>query len=234
MSNIRTIVLSVNDHPSYFPYWLYITKAWNKLGWNTLTFYLGKKGLRGDINNIVVPIDKVEGYRDVTVIQVSRLLGHHYISDGIIMTSDVDMMPLCNYWQPKYEDITVYGKNLAIYNQIPMCYVAMNNYYWRQIIPENSIKKLLSQYKCAKSKRFSQYWFTDQIILTDRINRYVKRHSFDITYIPRPKYGKYAYDRLDRAQWVQSKNFLNIKVDAHLPKQFDLDTVQELILNIRV
>jgi hypothetical protein len=50
MSTInKTIVISMNDHPNYINYWPYVTKAWNKLGWNTLTFYLGTNTIQEDI-----------------------------------------------------------------------------------------------------------------------------------------------------------------------------------------
>jgi len=39
----------MNDHPNYINYWPYVTKAWNKLGWNTLTFYLGTNTIQEDI-----------------------------------------------------------------------------------------------------------------------------------------------------------------------------------------
>jgi hypothetical protein len=223
MSTInKTIVISTNDDPNYINYWPYVTKAWNKLGWNTLTFYLGANKIQEDINNKIVKIDPINEYRDETVVQVSRLFGHKHIDYGIIMTSDVDMMPLSDYWKPKYEDITVYGFDLTNYKQIPICYIAMNSLNWEKIIPENSIEELLNKYDYAKSDKFNEYWYSDQQIITEKIlkHKYIQ--------IDRKKNKRLAFGRIDRSRWNETKNDDTIKIDAHLPRPFNQKEVEEL------
>jgi hypothetical protein len=221
----KTIVISTNDHPNYINYWPYVTKAWNKLGWNTLTFYLGTNTIQEDINNKIVKIDPINEYRDETVVQVSRLFGHKHIDYGIIMTSDVDMMPLTDYWKPGYEDITIYGFDLTKDKQIPICYIAMNSINWKKIIPENSIEELLTKYSIAKSDSFNEYWYTDQKIVTERILKY---KYVQIDRKNNKGLGSHEIGRIDRARWTETKNNDTLKIDAHLPRPFNQKEVEEL------
>ena len=92
-SNKKTVILSSNSHKDYISYLPFVQKAWNLIGWDTLTFYLGDMDIESSNKNKIVKINSIKGYRDETVVQVSRLFGAKYL-DGMIMTSDVDMMPL--------------------------------------------------------------------------------------------------------------------------------------------
>jgi hypothetical protein len=107
---MKTAVLSTNDNLNYLLYLPYVQKAWNCLGWNTLTFYLGKENLESSEQNKIVKIEEVNPYKEATVVQISRLFAHNYL-DGLIMTSDIDMMPLSNYWQPTDDKIHCYGSD---------------------------------------------------------------------------------------------------------------------------
>jgi hypothetical protein len=221
----KTIILSTNDNSDYINYWSYVTLAWNNLGWNTLTFYLGSNinYFKQNINNQIIQLSNIKNYKESTVVQVSRLFGSKYITEGLLMTSDIDMMPLCDYWQPKYEDITIYGFDLMRYKQIPMCYISMNTENWEKIIPEKSIEKLLNKYKYAKSNIFNEYWYTDQKIISERILKY-KYISID-----RKINNGLALGRIDRTNWKETKNNNYKKIDAHLPRPFNEKEAKELL-----
>lgn len=219
----KTVVISVNDNLDYISYWKYVTLAWNKLGWNTLTFYLGNDLIEENANNKIVKLKPIKNYKDSTVVQVSRLFGHKYINDGIIMTSDVDMMPISDYWKPNHEDITVYGFDLTNYKQVPICYVAMNPANWEKVIPENSIEELLNKYDYTKSNEFNEYWYADQQILTERI----LKHKY--TQIDRRKENSSALGRIDRSNWQKTKFSKSTKIDAHLPRPFNKKETEDLL-----
>lgn len=227
----RTVILSTNDDPNYFPYLEYVQKAWNILGWNTLTFYLGNKTLVSTDINQIVYISSIPAYKDCTVVQIYRLFGYKYISDGIIMTSDIDMMPLNNYWQPKYEDITCYGYDLTNYTQFPMCYIAANAENWAKLIDSDSITTLLSQYPYAQSQHFNDWWFADQLIITHKIQNY----TLQPTIINRGLLTNgLAVGRVDRTAWASTRHNDSIKIDAHMPRPFSQDACTDLINNILI
>jgi len=221
----KTVILSTNDESDYLNYLPYVQQAWNILGWNTLTFYLGNNKLESTDQNRIIPLDHINEYRDQTVVQCSRLFGGHFIEEGVIMTSDVDMMPLSNYWNPEYEHISCYGHDLTGYNQFPICYIAANAYNWKLLVPEKSIKNLLDKYPYPKSNNFYEWWFTDQLIITERL----RAISIKPTLIDRGMSNGLAKFRIDRAIWDLTKKNEGRKIDAHMPRPFDIRETKELL-----
>lgn len=222
---MKTVVISTNDNEIYLNYLPYIQKAWNELGWNTLTFYLGEKKIISDDKNKIVKIENIENIKEATIVQVYRLLAHRF-TDGLIMTSDVDMMPLSDYWKPESDKFTCYGKDLTFDVHYPICYVAAPHNLWKKLIPENSIEELLSKYPQHKSNDFNKWWFTDQDIITERLC------NFDVKSIPRGFENGLASGRIDRCRWSITKNSLNKKIDAHMPRPFNKTEAEDLLNNI--
>jgi hypothetical protein len=219
----RTVILSTNDEENYINYLPYIQKAWNILGWNTLTFYLGEKKIKSEDINLIINLNSITGIRDATVVQVSRLFAHKYI-DGLIMTSDVDMMPLSNYWNPDPDKLTCYGKDLTNNIHYPICYISAPKKIWDEIIYEDSIEELLLKYNQCKSNEFSDWWFTDQDIITERLLPYEKNE------VPRGFENGLAYGRIDRDNWKYTKDFSKSqKIDAHMPRPFNEFEANDLI-----
>lgn len=229
---MKTVILSTNDHPDYVQYLPYAQAAWNMLGWNTLTFYLGTKIeiINSDSEqNRIICINAIEGYRDATILQVYRLFGHQFISSGIIMTSDVDMIPLSNYWHPDKDRIIIYGLNLVDEGQVPMCYVSASVEAWQNMFPERSIKELLEKYPHTKSSEFYDYWFCDQTILHDRI----KYAGMTIRSVPRLINNSLPIGRIDRANWEGTIGIGPPYIDAHMLRPFDqeqTDRIMKLII----
>lgn len=221
----KTVILSTNDDENYLDYLPYVQQAWNNLGWNTATFYLGKKEINSDSTNQIIKIKQFEGAREATVVQVYRLLAHNFVH-GLIMTSDVDMMPLSNYWNPDSDKFTCYGKDLTNDVHYPICYISSPDYLWKELIPESSIGELLNKYPQHKSEDFNKWWFTDQDIVTGRLS------NFDLTSIPRGMENGLASGRIDRDQWFLTKHISKTKkIDAHLPRPFNKAEAQDLLDN---
>lgn len=219
----KTVILSTNDHTDYISYLPYVQKAWNYFGWNTLTFYLGDQQVKSSLNNKIVAIKPIDGYRDETVVQVSRLFGAQY-TQGLVMTSDVDMMPLSNYWNPKEDCWTVYGEDLTNYKHYPICYIAAPHNLWNEIIYEQSIQELLEKYNQSKSESFDEWWYADQDIITERLR------SLNLTSIPRGSIGHgVAKGRIDRIAWNQTLQIEGEKIDAHLPRPFNISETKFLL-----
>ena len=219
----KTVILSTNDEENYISYLPYIQKAWNILGWNTLTFYLGDKNIESNDINLIVKLDPILGVRDATVVQVSRLFAHKYVN-GLIMTSDIDMMPLSNYWNPDIDKFTCYGKDLTHNVHYPICYIAAPSDLWEKVIYENSIEELLAKYNQCKSDEFLTWWFTDQDIITERLL------PFNPKNITRGFENNLAYGRIDRDNWEYTKYISKSeKIDAHMPRPFNKNEAIDLI-----
>lgn len=224
----KTVILSSNDDPNYIQYLPYIQEAWNKLGWNTLTFYIGNQKLQSNNTNQIIYLETNNKFRESTIIQCSRLFGGYFIDNGIIMTSDVDMMPLSDYWKPEYDEVTCYGWDLTNYNQFPICYIAANTENWKKLIPEKNIEELLNKYHYSISQNFNEWWFTDQLIITERLLAIKDK----IKTIDRGTINGLAKGRIDRVSWYNTKLYDNQKVDAHMPRPFCLSETLDLLHNI--
>lgn len=228
---MKTVILSTNDNLNYLSYLPYVQKAWNCLGWNTLTFYLGKQELKSSNENKIIKINEINPYKEATLVQISRLFAYKYL-DGLIMTSDIDMMPLSDYWKPETDQIHCYGSDLTHFRHHPICYISATKQQWQSLIPEDSIEDLLNQYNQAKSSNFNDWWFTDQDIITERIEKNKNR-----VIIPRTFDGGLAFGRIDRVNWEFTKNSKTIKIDAHMPRPFNKKEAEYLLLkyhNIKI
>jgi len=217
----RTVILSTNENPDYFKYLPYVQKAWNMLGWNTLTFYLGyNHDIITDPNeNRIISVPAQPPYKDATIVQVMRLLAGNFIEDGLIMTGDVDMIPMADYWDPKLEHITVYGFDLTGYSEYPICYIAMDAKRWREIMPEQNIIDVLEKYPNALSDDFYKWWCVDQQLITKRINENAEEN--ELMKIDRGMHHGLARGRVDRNDWEGTINYDGQFIDAHMPRPFN-------------
>lgn len=222
----KYIVLSVNDNPDYLYFTPLVCWAWEKLGWWPIVFFHGKKD--GPIvdytfrftfeewdGSFVSTVNAIDGYRSDTITQVSRLYAA-CVQDGYLMTGDIDMIPLSDYWNPKENEITVYGHDLTGYGHYPICYIGMDSKKWVEVMGLSSpdynklIKRDLDTLPQAKDPDFYKYWFSDQDLITKRL----KETQFPVTTINRGQYPNgYAKGRVDRGAWtLDHKEF----IDAHL------------------
>lgn len=223
--NKGTVILSSNDNGDYLSYLPYVQKAWNLLGWNTLTFYLGEKEIESTEENKIVKIFPSSLYRNETIVQVHRLLASKFVR-GMIMTGDVDMIPLANYWNPDPKRITCYGYDLTGRSQYPICYIAMNAEDWDSLIPEENISDLLSKYQNAKESDFYKWWGVDQEIMTQRLKKFA---SESIVSIERGFTNGLAKGRIDRNQWETTIMNDDVKIDAHMVRPFDQEQAERIM-----
>lgn len=231
----KYIILSVNGNQDYLYFWPLTSWAWRKFGWEPLVMYQGEKtdlyslaldtldkfneGMTAEMqahySQKGLIVDSIDGYRSDTITQVSRLYAA-CVQDGYLMTGDIDMIPLSDYWQPKENEITVYGHDLTGYTHYPLCYIGMPSTRWVEVMGLTSndyntlIKRDLDTLPQAKDPDFYKYWFSDQDLITKRIDE----TNFPVTHIKRGQLPNgYAVGRVDRGAWT-----LNHKqyIDAHL------------------
>ena len=232
----KYIVLSVNDNVDYLYFTPLTCWAWRKFGWEPIVFWQSDikekafpvshlvRELAGDVFYYV---NSIEGYRSDTITQISRLYaaaitglnGRDYL-----MTGDIDMLPLSNYWKPEPEfRPTVWGHDLTGFGHYPICYIGMNAANWAHVMQfdlpmdyNRLIKRDLDTLPQAKDPDFYKYWFSDQDLITARLKEY---GTDKITFINRG-HGSHGYarGRVDRGSggWVLDQTEL---IDAHLQQQ---------------
>jgi len=234
---MRWVAISTDNNADYYQYLPIVKKAWNLLGWNTITMTVGIR-FEDDEKNKHLSLDDLNlPIRDFSLAQISRLWGWEsdFIQDNdIVMTSDIDMMTCTDYWNPKEEHITSYGQDLTNYGQYPMCYIAMKKSKWREVLKNKSIGEVIKDYPHVytnenKQKLFSQdsnniwkkYWFVDQEIITD----YLKSHTVEKIV----RFTNQGIKRIDRCYWEETKNIKGA-IDCHLHRPYNKE-IAETIFN---
>lgn len=228
----KYIILSVNSNVDYLYYTPLTCWAWRKLGWEPILFFNGKPsdayGFIYEMESMIPGNTKhliVEGeYRSDTITQISRLYGTCVV-DGYIMTADIDMVPLSDYWQPNHNKITVYGHDLTGFTDYPICYIGMDSLKWADVMNikdddyNKHIKRDLDGLPQAKSTDFYQYWGTDQNHITARLKKY---GLSNVDFINRGQYSNgYAKGRIDRGAWsLDHEQFIDCHMHRDIFKAF--------------
>jgi hypothetical protein len=225
MRNI--VVLSVNENPDYLFYMPLVCWAWRKFGWEPLVFVAGQKiqsrlfefvANKSVFNHEVWKVGPIEGYGSDTISQISRLYAACFYgnSEDYLMTSDIDMLPLSDYWQFYPEDITVWGHDLTGFQHMPICYIGMKRSRWVEVMAlthhrlNELIKRDLDNMPNAKSEDSVKRWVVDQDLITERINSV----NFKKTFVSRGSLPSgYPVGRVDRSSWHLNHPKL---IDAHL------------------
>jgi hypothetical protein len=214
----RFIVVSSNNNADYLFYAPYVEKAWNNYGWNVafmITHDVDPKDLKlNNTESLIIQLPHIEGLRIETVAQASRLYAANYLPlDALIMTSDMDLIPLSNYWNPNPEEITVYGHDLTDYSYYPMGYVAMTGHKWREVfkLTYNTLEDMLQGARetgLPYKENWEQWWNHDWRLLTDKLSPLKDQIKF-ITRGRRtvqPHKGVFAFGRVDRGDSCQVPN----------------------------
>ena len=226
----RYVVISSNLNDDYLFWVPLVTYAWNKLAWNVILlcsdyqkvsrfdyvksqFFLFSKD-----NEIFQWSEGLFSYDEITICQVSRLYAASMVmEDPLILTSDCDMMPLSNYWKPKFGDISCYGRDLSDRHQ-PMCYVSMSGNNWINVMNLRGnfiadIERDLRDRHDVNSFDPEEKWVVDQNLLTERLKERL------VVNIERGNHENgYPIGRIDRSSWSRSLNQKE-RIDCHLPKE---------------
>lgn len=220
----KTIILSVNDNPEYLFYTPLTVWAWRYFGWEPVLFYHGQLfnslavlaiNKTQDVGDSTYQLDGT-GYHSETVSQISRLYGS-CVFDGYIMTGDIDMIPLSDYWKPDPYKLSVWGHDLTGYEHYPICYIGAPSEIWAQIMKvcgesdyNKAIKRDLDLLPQAKSIDRVKRWVTDQDLITERI----KKSGLQAEHYHRGTYKNgYARGRVDRSAWTLKHDQF---IDCHM------------------
>lgn len=216
----KIVVLSTNNNPDYFHYSAYQRKAWNKFGWKVCIMTTSDvvEILPCDYQIILPEID----VRKETLAQAGRLYAANQLpSDAMIMTCDMDLIPLSDYWHPKEDEITIYGHDLTWFSYFPMGYVAMTGEKWKEkfFLTGDTYMDMLRDFKKYSDMVYSDdwnvYWNYDWQFLTDTLMpfkpqlTFVNRGQIDIAG------ATLAKGRIDRYNWQATQNQPEPFIDMH-------------------
>lgn len=225
---MRQIVLSVDDNPDYAYFVPLVCWAWVQFGWRPLLmanigngspsapFNFAMSSIRNYVDHFA--FRTIDGFRRDTITQVSRLYAApHSDYPCYLMTGDIDMLPLSDYWAANENEITVWGHDLTGYGHYPICYIGMDDKKWYEVMAftpdgfEHDIKRDLSKLPQAKSDDFYKYWFTDQDLITERLR------PFNPVIKKRGQYSNgFAVGRVDRGAWSLDHTEF---IDCHMFQQ---------------
>lgn len=231
----RYIVLSVNDDMAYLYYVPLAVWSWRLIGWEPIIMFRGEWTKVADLAfenfaGTIINVPKIKGYRDDTITQVSRLYGamfhpfehiEDWLNDDFLMTGDIDLIPLSDYWKVNRTVINIFGHDLTGHTHYPICFIGMPSKVWLEVMNLHpvygdrlknlaKIKLDLDSMPQAKDPDFFKFWFTDQDLITDRINKSVfYKNITDRGKLP----NGLAKGRVDRGSWsLDHETF----IDAHL------------------
>jgi hypothetical protein len=221
---MRTVIVSTNNNEDYKFFVPYMEKAWNSLGWRLcvmVTHDVDVSTLKlNDKNNIVIKLPHIEGLRTESIAQAGRLYAGNYFDHDMLMTSDMDLLPLQDYWNPTPFDVTVYGHDLTWRSYIPMGYVAMDAIKWRNYMKltgdtEKDMRRDANEFKhLAYAPDWESWWNWDWTQLTERLMPFKK----DLTLIDRGQIdiagATLAKGRVDRYNWKETQQQPDW-IDAH-------------------
>jgi len=231
----KLVIVSTNNNPDYYFYSPYIKKAWNKYGWKVCTMITDDVPVSEIHSDYIITVPKIEGIRQETIAQASRLYAaNHFSGDYYLMVSDMDLLPLSDYWKPELDKITSWGHDLTDYSFYPMGYIGMPVNKWRDVMQltgdtvkdfERDAKWLGTPYKSD----WETWWNYDWDLLTKRVSAY----SSEIVKILRGRQpgSCYAVGRVDRGlgmaippgQLIDAHcDNINVKHEDKLPRFLNL------------
>lgn len=220
----KIVVVSTNNNPDYYFFSPYIKKAWNSYGWKVAVMFTEGTPVSELHGDYLLALPKIEGLKEATVAQAGRLYAANYLpEDSLIMTSDMDLLPLSDYWHPNINDITVYGHDLTWHSFFPMGYCAMSCKHWKQYMnltdsTERDMLRDANDRSVAHnpfSDKWEEYWDYDWDLLTTRLSPYKQvitfkdRGQIDIAG------ATLAKGRIDRYNWEVTQNQPEPFIDAH-------------------
>lgn len=198
----KYIGLSTTENPKYSQFIPLVCEMWEYFGWKPIIIS-GRH-----------PLLSPESFS-----QISRLYKPIEMKqEDYYMISDIDMLPLSDYWTPSTDKIDIYGWDLTEFNHVPMCYVGGMVSLWRTLmLYKNTIEESISQDLAGREIT----WTTDQDIITSKINfcYNIKLHYRGTD----NNNNGYPIGRIDRSFWhLNHKTFIDCHASRplyeHIPQ----------------
>lgn len=199
-------IFSSDDNPDYAEFAPLIQELWENLGFEPFYARIGSE-----------EFPAVPGIPTSLQAQIVRLYASKIWPDRVILTTDIDMVPLDRrYYQARLAkkpgQISLYSYDAHNGTRYPMCYISSygqtlantvlttDNETWTEFV--------------QRLHSLGQGWNTDEIYVTAAIDRSaheIVRHS-------RGWVQGRARNRLDRIHWIYDKD--THYIDAHCPRPY--------------
>ena len=234
---LSCVLVACNENTHYLDFWPAVKQAWwDIVNIPCLMVYVGHElpvHLQGE--PAVIHFKPIEGWPTATQAQVIRLLYPALLkSDGAVLLSDMDMIPLQSEWfhkgfEPFAENqfVSLRGIDEAE-KQVYMCYVGAKPETWSQLFGIQSVEDVRAR-MTQWSKEFQadgehggQGWCSDQQILYAHIKHWMQEAPERVGLVP----WTAQIPRLDRGnpmEWWNWSELLEEKlknqayVDFHMP-----------------
>lgn len=201
----------------------YAERAWNTHGWKVCIMVTDDVDLTdlklmsfeeksNKPRTLIIKLPEIPGLRKETIAQAGRLYAANYLpEDALIMTCDMDLIPLSDYWHPSIDDITVYGHDLTWRSFYPMGYIAMSGANWKKYMNLNGnthdeIIRDAKEIEIAYAPDWDQWWNHDWTLITKRLKPFEKQ----IKFIDRGQINiagaTLAKGRIDRHNWKATQD----------------------------
>jgi len=220
----RVIVVSTNNNSDYYSYSRYIKHAWNSYGWKVCTMVTDDVPTDQIYSDYTIVVPSIEGLRKETIAQASRLYAaNHFSGEYYLMVSDMDLLPLSDYWHPNLNEITVFGFDLTWKTFIPMGYTGMTVNKWREVMNLNGdtvgeLERDAKELGTPYSNDWETWWGFDWSLLTKKLKPYMDK----ITFVNRGQVNiagaTLARGRVDRYNWAETMK-QDEWIDAHCHNQ---------------
>lgn len=221
----KIVVISTNNNPDYMFYAKYAEHAWNKLGWE-LRICITEGVIPNELETVnettrFIRLPHLENIRTETIAQAGRLYAANYLGhDNLLMTCDMDLIPLSDYWNPDPNETTIYGHDLTWHSYFPMGYIAMTGANWAKYmqLTGNTERDFLRDAKLTGlpyAPDWESWWNHDWKLVTDRLMpfknqlRLIDRGQINIAG------ATLAKGRIDRHNWEETQRQEPPFIDMH-------------------
>lgn len=230
---IDYVIISSDDNPMYKDFYPIVAKRWLDLGYKT--YYVNITDCDSIEENEWGIIHKMKAL-DFTSTgfqsQVVRLFCSNLI-DGIMLTSDIDMLPINGeYFKQYFSELT--DDNIVIYSgqpygnvpYYPMCYVLGHSKNFSKYLGIENLN--FSEY-CKQLLQYDLAWNTDENFMYDRFQNHTDKLVV--------KNDRDFSRRVDRGNWMYDLRALESGhyIDSHLLRPYSQykNEIDKLVYEIK-
>lgn len=236
----KTVLLSVDNNPSYLYLLPIVCKSWQLQGWDIIISFnqTTHKSFLFDTLHLIDIVPKIDVISKESTTQNKALytqchrlyMAQHRLDEDYFIMSDADMFIASDFLNRDYDKVNAFGHDLTGYGQIPMCYVGMTGKNWKELMHPFDVEHDLKMFAKKDAEDFYVAWGCDQDILTGKIRTIFGYHN--VNFIKRgqdPNNSGLPMGRWDRYNWVKPTGQLH---DCHLSPEGYTDGGTERLIDM--
>jgi hypothetical protein len=223
-------IVSSDNNSLYLDFWPYVSYIWKiKFDIEPVLLYIGEDST--NIQEEYGKVIKVNPSKEYPIHIQSLFVRYWYacsVDNKISIISDIDMFPISKkYFTDSIKDIDdskYIHLNPCInqYGMIPSCYHVARGDIFREVLGidcsfEDSLN-MVEKNDRSKKENCPEYWFSDEIFATNRINNYKNKNIFEFIF----RDGGQNGHRIDRGRWKYDVNLFKSDHywDSHVIRPF--------------